>query len=1253
MWRSMLGRLRLPFMHTRKRSGATPQPPAKVLSAARPRRLRRLRNVAIGCIAAVGLFAVVGFFLVPPIAKHYLVKSLSEQLGRQVTISEIDVNPFAMTAKVKGFSVAERNGSAVFAAFEELLLNLEYRSILRRAPVLSQLRLTNLYLHLIRNADGKTYNFSDLVDKFSQPSTGQSDSPARFSLNNIELVNGRIELEDKPKASRHTMSEIQVAIPFISNLPDVVETYVQPSFSARVNGTPIALKGRTKPFKDTLETSVDLDVKRLDIARYMEYVPVKLGFRLASGFLDTRLTASFVRAPGKAPLVLVAGEIGVEKLTLADLDGKPLLSLAALTVPVTALDVLARKAQLGNVALTSPEVFVRRARDGSLNWATLFPRQEPVAASEEKPGNGQGFALTLAEAAIHDGEVHVEDLVPAEPFRNDLSGIQATLRRLTLPQTAPAEAELSFRTKLEESVKAVATVSIDPVASEGSVEVRNVRLKSYAPYYSHLVLYRVEDGAADLSTRYSFQMNGHDTRTRLTEFNLDLRSIRMRKPGSNEDFLRAKTASIANADVDVDKLVLSVGQFTTRDGVLDIIREPDGALNATRILPAPKDASTAQRQGTPWQITLAKADVEKWRIGFSDLSVKQPVRVIADDVRIKASGISNQANRRGQISLQAKLNDTGALKVSGPVMLNPLSAELDLQLDRFGLVPLQPYFSDKVNILVTSADASLKGRAKLAIARDGAVNAAYNGDLSLTDFASVDKTKSEDLLKWRSLFIGGVAYTHAPTALSVDEVALSDFYARIILSPEGRLNLQDIRAAENGHTEGGEAAGPSTHNGAPPAAVPQAQGRGAPQPGAAPPSAPPKAPATAGPPAAPAAPTSSVRIAKVTLQGGNVNFTDLFIKPNYSADLSEIGGSVIGLSSQLDTAADVDLRGKFAKSAPVDIKGKVNPLVQNLYLDLKASVRDIELGPFTPYSGKYVGYAIEKGKMAFDVAYKVENRKLAASNKLVLNQLTFGDKVESPQATKLPVLLAVALLKDRNGVIDINLPISGSLDDPKFSVGGIIWQVVLNLIEKAVTAPFALIGNLLGGGGGEELAYIEFDYGSAVMSQAAQDKLSKLQTALVERPGLKLDITGRADPERDRAGLRRLRFEQQVKAQKLKETVKGGAATRSVDEVQIDPAEYEKYLKRAYKEAKFAKPRNAIGITKDLPREEMEKLMLANIQVSDDDLAQLANQRSQAAKAGITQGEKVPVERVFLLAPKVEAKPDDKLKPSRVDFSIK
>jgi hypothetical protein len=306
----------------------------------------------------------------------------------------------------------------------------------------------------------------------------------------------------------------------------------------------------------------------------------------------------------------------------------------------------------------------------------------------------------------------------------------------------------------------------------------------------------------------------------------------------------------------------------------------------------------------------------------------------------------------------------------------------------------------------------------------------------------------------------------------------------------------------------------------------------------------------------------------------------------------------------------------------------------------------------TPYAVKYAGYGIEKGKLSVKLSYLIENRKLVAENNIYLDQLTFGEKVDSPTATKLPVLLAVALLKDKNGVIDVNLPISGSLDDPQFSLGGIIVKVFVNLIVKAVTAPFALLGSLFGGG--EELAFLEFAPGSAMLDADDEAKLKSLAKALDARPALKLDASGRIEPDADRDALKRTALDRQIKAAKLKDSGKKAADGASLDEVTIEPNEHEKYLTAAYRAAKFERPRNAIGMLKDLPVPEMEQLMLANAQVSEDDLRLLANARAQAAKSWLVETGKIPAERVFIVAPKTGAEGiKDKGKPTRVDFALK
>jgi hypothetical protein len=473
-------------------------------------------------------------------------------------------------------------------------------------------------------------------------------------------------------------------------------------------------------------------------------------------------------------------------------------------------------------------------------------------------------------------------------------------------------------------------------------------------------------------------------------------------------------------------------------------------------------------------------------------------------------------------------------------------------------------------------------------------------------------------LKWNSLYLNGVNASSNPFRVEIKEVALADFYSRLIINPDATLNVQGIVASEPNASGKVESKGNSGN-----AAVTQKPGEATP-----------------------------IKIEKVTLQGGNINFSDRFIKPNYSAKLVQVGGRISGLSSEQDKQADVDLRGRLDNSAPLEIAGKINPFSKDLYVDLTVDFKDIDLSAMTPYASKYAGYAIEKGKLSLNLKYLIENRKLSSQNKVFLDQFTFGEQTDSPDATKLPVQLAVSLLKDKNGAINLDLPVAGSLDDPEFSVWGVIVQLITNILTKAATAPLALLGAVFGGGG-EELNSLEFDYGRANLDSTTEEKLKTLVTALADRPTLKLEISGYADTEKDAEGLKQYRFERKLKAQKLNETVKKSDADVSLDEIKIEPDEYSKYLALAYKKETFPKPRNLIGLAKDLPDPEMEKLMLTHLEVTDEDLGELAKQRVKAVEDYLLQSGQIGAERIFLVKPKALS-PEKKngLKESRVDFGI-
>lgn len=617
-------------------------------------------------------------------------------------------------------------------------------------------------------------------------------------------------------------------------------------------------------------------------------------------------------------------------------------------------------------------------------------------------------------------------------------------------------------------------------------------------------------------------------------------------------------------------------------------------------------------------MTVNEIAIERYQLALKDSAAPESVHLDAHNIKLRLGALSTVKNRQAKIFLSCGIGKKGSLSSNGTIKLNPFGTRLNVQLKDFDISPLQSYVGEKVKLRVTKGLFSTSGNLSLESSRDGKYVPSYSGEAYLRKFATIDDLNGDDFLKWESLALNGMDLRLSPTYVAVKQVSLTDFYSRITINPDGSLLPIEIVTSENASPE--------------PQKKPDRPGPGLEQ--------------TAG-----KEPKPRIKIQTVTLQGGRIDFKDRHIKPNYAAKLDEVSGKISGLSSEETIFADVDLFAKLDNYAPLEITGKINPLRDDLFVDLKASFKNMELGPLTPYSGRYLGYTIEKGKLSFTLQYQIVKKKLDSQNNIYFDQLTLGEQVESPDATKLPVRLAIALLKDRQGKIDLNIPVSGTLDDPQFSVGRIIIKIIVNLITKAATAPFALLGAIFGGG--EELSYIEFDYGAHDLTQANAAKLDKLATALYGRPNLKLDIEGYVDRDKDKEGLRQLFFKRKIKARKLQDMIKKGTPALLVDEVSIWPEEYKTYLKKAYSKEKFPKPRNIIGLEKDLPPSEMEKLMLAHTEISDDDLRQLTSLRTQEVQSHILKSGKVEPERIFLIeAPTLAPKEKEKLRKSRVDFRL-
>ncbi len=1130
----------------------------------------KIRKYAIRALIAFVAVGLLGFFVLPPLIKPVLAEKLGLALHRQVTIDSMSINPYALSVTLDGVTILEPESKAKFASFDRLYLNLESSSLFRGGPVLGEIRWVKPAFRIVRYPD-KRYNFSDLLDEFMAKPRNDDPTPP-FSLNNIQLTGGEVEFDDRLVDEKHVVSDINLSLPFISSMAYATDSNVEPSFSAVVNGAPLVIKGKSKPFAKSLESEVELDLGKLQLAKYIDYVPLELPIKVVSGDLDAKLKLLFRQEDGKAPTLLLSGTAAIDSLKVNHTSTTPLVAVKHLALDIGSFDIFGHTLAIDRIAVDTPEIHARVSHDGAINWIEFFRKKREADPAKplrvEKPESSTPFAWSIGEAKVTGGALHWLDESNDKPFEASIDDIEFDLSKLDGQGTTPVLFDLSWRLTAEEWLK------VDR--------------------------FTVTGGQLNLATR---EVLAGDVKAR------GVRSL-----------LRRKT-----------------------DGKIDWLKPP--TLRAVE---------TSQKDtATPWKITIARYVGESFAVRFEDQAVSPMAVQSIEDLGFEVENLSTVPGQMATMTAHFKLNGKGDLALNGSLQPFPLDAALNVDIKTVELLPLQPYFSERLNIAITrgqvSASGSLQLRQEATGNKGGAsvLNGGFTGLATIGDLNAVDKLNSADFLRWKSLYFGKVDVRLNPVAVSIGEVALSDFYSRLIVSPEGKLNLMQIVRKE------GTAAV---------AVVPQTVDENAqpePQPADGG-----KAVSSVSPSAAESEPSLPIKIEKITLQGGQVRFSDNFVKPNYSANLNKIGGHLTGLSSVPGTVANLELRGSYDNVSPLTVSARINPLSAKPYLDLQAEIKGIELTSLSSYASKYAGYMIEKGKLSLSVKYTIKNDQLEAENQIFLDQLTFGEAVDSPDAVKLPVTLAVALLKNRKGEIDLNLPISGSLNDPQFSIGGLVAKVIFGAIAKAVTSPFALLGSMFGGG--EELSNVEFDYGRAVISSAAQKRLESLSKALIDKPELRLEIEGQVDPDPDREGLKRARIERKVKRLK-REAVSGSGGDSSQAEAdmpakpdledEVATAEYATLLERVYRAEKFAKPRNMIGMVKSLPVEEMEKLMLANSVVNDDDLRNLGDRRAKAVRDWLVAHE-VPPERLFLLPSnlvpaKDKAGPDDKTKNSRVDFSLK
>jgi len=1206
-------------------------------------------------LAGLALLWTLGIgWALPRLLQPRIEAAATTALGAPLAIDKLEIAPWSLEAKVSGLRLGPVD--APWLKVTEVLADVSIASVWRLAPVLDRLRVLEPVVEIER-LDATRFNVSPMLDALGRrPAAPPDAQPARFALNNLSLEGGRIRFTDRVTRTEHRIDALKIGVPFISNLPSDVALDVEPLLDATINGSRLTARGKTLPFQEGLRSSIDVDWKQIDVAAWFAALTPLLSHKppvtLDQGWLDLALQIDFERrtAP-QVPSVRVRGALLLSQLK-ASMPAKS-TSLAWERLEVTGLDLrpLEQQARIGQVRLQAPVIDVDLPR-----W--LAPDSQPaavppkaaVAAAEALASNpasapgapaGKGaWQWTVDNVALVDGRVALQH--PGWPKAQALTVPAIEVKGLdSRPDAAPATLALQLADERAATVKVDATLGVAARQVSMKADVAGLKLVPWLAPWQALLPVDLLDASLAVQAQAEAGSAGwavDKTAVQLTGLQLQPRAAGGGAPRTGVDKLSLPRLAVQGVQVRAmvgQPMAVEVASVQLENLDLHGARDERGALGwllaqaqSQAAAPAPVAAAPALQ----WRVDELRCT--GCSVAMSDLRVTPAVQLAITRTDLTLRALSADLGKPvgfELVTFAGRSGKGGKLQLRGEVRPQPLSVKTRLDLDALDLSFLQAYLDPVANLTLVSAKASAAGDLSLeGTAQHAVSDLRWTGRFALGELRALDKVNEAELLRFKQLSLDAMDVAWKPAGLQLDlgNVALEDFYGRVIVNADGRINLRDVAK------RGGEDRSLTT-----PTTMPDDAAAAAPQ-------AAPEAPA-----AAASAPESTdsppqLRWRSIRLAGGEINFTDNFIRPNYSARLTDIAGTVSALAWNDTESAKVQISGKVDGSAPLEISGTMHPLGPRLATDITASARGVDITRLTAYSGRYAGYGIEKGTLSVKLHYKIVDGKLEAENNIYLDQLTFGDKVDSPNALKLPVLLAVSLLKDRNGVIDINLPISGSLDDPQFSVGAIVVRVIVNLITKAITAPFSLLASAFGGGG-EELGYVEFDPGSSVLTEASTKRLDTLAKALLDRPALKLEVTGRADAAQDEAAIR----EQYLDS--LMRTAKAKSSGDLPDSVKIEPADRERWLTAAYKAADLkTKPRNALGLAKSLPPNEMEALLLASAPAGDPELLALADTRGNRVKAYLTT--KVPPEQVQLTASKLGAEGlPDKGRTTRAAFALK
>lgn len=914
-----------------------------------------------------------------------------------------------------------------------------------------------------------------------------------------------------------------------------------------------------------------------------------------------------------------------------DKDGTPLLSWDEVYGNFQLSSIFHWALTFKQVRVVKPYVHLQINPDYTLNISDILEELSDhveESAVEKEPSIP---SLRVEQVTITNAVVKVSDLTLREPFHRQIGPVDLSLEKLYTHPDSENPYSIAGSTGAGEQFAWSGRFFLFPLRSVGRVNVENVRIPNYAPFYHDFVNLTITDGVIDLAADYHVEYGGSNNVLSVSNVAFHLASLKVNTTlDSTENALEVDDLLVSDVEADLWSRTARVGSAAVNGGKLFIHRTEEANINLVEMVqPSNSDTEPAGTVLYAMQAVtnliatfltttnhavavIDNLEVNDWALQLEDDANNRPVRLRIDNVKVRGKNLSNVPGEDLSLSLECRWNTNGLVKVDVDAKLFPIHSDVHIQIDKIELPPLDPYAEPFASVLLLDSEFSMDGVVRIRRAAvDAPFDLGFEGDLRLDDFSSVEGLMGTDLLEWESLQLSGIQANLHPLEVSVARAGIHG--AKIQLVVETNRSINVLNAMNVGDSNAPVTVSDLTKSVSEPSSSPDASDEES-------------QPSILGELNLPLITVSSVVISNAAL-----DVLDASTAPPLRWTVTDVQGEIGNLSSTNVQRADLRMTAKAGGTAPVEIVGQLNPLNPAVDTDITITLEAMDLLPFDPYSGRYAGYQLRRGSLSLELDYHIRGRKLDSENMIVVDHLALGEKVESDEATKLPVKLGVAVLKDRNGLIKLDVPIQGDLDDPEFRLSRVIGHTLMITLTKMLSSPFSLLGGIAGGSA-EELSTFDFLPGSARIQPSATNGLQKLSNALYERPGLEVEIQGSISPESDGLAIQKQKLTLQLKQVRWEELRESTRAKTKPEDILLAPdlrlAALRKYYVQIFPDE--ARSSKAPPGLEDTFYERMTNKLLDQFEVTEDDFQHLATQRAEVIKVHLIEEGGVDPGRLFL-----------------------